>query len=108
MERGPAPPANANLTFDNGKAVICFEDQLWAPPGPPVVTQPPEEDELAPPQGTVRGAQEILLPEMEPPFIPPPGNIEPPYSGIDSALKSMGHMLYDEETIKAELTLQSE
>ena len=58
-EQGPAPPTNANLTFDNGEAVIHFKDQLQAPPGAPAVTQPPEDDGLAPPGGAVLGAEEI-------------------------------------------------
>ena len=44
--------------------------------------------------------------EGNPPPVPPAGEIEP-YSGIDTALKSLGHVLYNEESINAKLTLQS-
>jgi hypothetical protein len=44
-----APP-NASLTFDNGEAVVHFENQLQVPPGAPIITQPQEDDGLAAPQ----------------------------------------------------------
>ena len=58
-ELGPVPPANTNLTFDDGEAVINFKDQLQAPPHAPAVTQLPEDEGLAPPQEAILGAEEI-------------------------------------------------
>jgi hypothetical protein len=44
--------------------------------------------------------------EPHPPPVPPSGDPEP-YSGMDLALKGLGHMLYSEDTINAKLAVQS-
>jgi hypothetical protein len=100
-----APP-NASLTFDNGDAVVHFENQLQAPPGAPIITQPQEDDGLAAPPVAFLGAGGVQPPGAPPPPLPPAGDPEP-YSGMDSALKGLGHMLYSEDTINAKLAVQS-
>jgi hypothetical protein len=60
-------PANASLTFDDGDAVIHFENQLQAPPGAPVITQPQEADGFAAPQVAFLGAGVFNRREPHPP-----------------------------------------
>jgi hypothetical protein len=100
-------PPNASLTFNNGDAVVHFENKLQAPPGAPIITQPQEDDGLAAPQVAFLGAGGVQPPGAQPPPVPPAGDPEP-YSGMDSALKGLSHMLYSEDTINAELAVQSE
>ncbi len=106
-------PANAGFTFDNGDAILNFENQLQPPPAAPTITQQQEDKGLAAPQVTFQGAGVALLPAAPPvvggqqqrPNPPPaPQATEPEtYSGLESALKILGHTLYSEESIDAKL-----
>jgi hypothetical protein len=86
--------------------VLNYEDQLQAPPGTPIITQPLEEVALAMPQVAFLGENDSQPPGNQPPLVPPPGD-PAPYLGLDTALKSLGHMLYSKESISAELEIQN-
>jgi hypothetical protein len=103
-------PANVGFTFDDGDAIVNFENQLQPPPAVPTIAQQQEEEVFAAPQVALppaappgRGGQQYM---PNPP--PAPQATEPePYSGLETALKTLGHTLYSKETINAELAVQS-
>jgi hypothetical protein len=104
--------ANVDLTFDDGDAMVNFENQLQPPPAAQTITHQQEEEALAvPPQGAIPpAALQGGMGQNQMPNLPPANQAttEPkPYLGLETALKNLGHMLYSEKTIDAELAVQS-
>ncbi len=105
--------ATASLTFDDENAETNFENQLLPPPPAHTITQQQEEDAVTMAQGNLQpaallggGGQQHL------PNPPPAGQFQAvaptePYSGLERALKNLGHTLYSKETINAKLVIQS-
>ena len=115
-----------NNIFDNGDTATDFDNMLLPPAGAATIIQPQEGDVPPLPQGGAHVRVQPLgvpLPPLpagggHPP--PPPTYLpgggenagqqlvagDKPYSGIGSAMKKLGHTMYNLATIEAELAMQ--
>jgi hypothetical protein len=115
-----------NNIFDNGDTATDFDNMLLPPAGAATIIQPQEGDVPPLPQG---GAH-VRFQHMGGPLPPPPaGGGQPPpppphqpggggsvgqqpamgdkpQSGIGSAMKKLGHTMYDPATIEVKLAVQ--
>jgi hypothetical protein len=124
-DKNTLTPVNHDI-FDDGDAAAGFEIMLLPPAGAVTITQPQGGGVPPLPQGGGHIRVQPLGVPLPPPAAggghppPPPlhlpgggGNAgqqlaagDKPYSGIGSAMKKLGHAMYDPATIESELAVQ--